>query len=95
VELDMVALQQIQDLVDQGHEPWRLDPLQVAQAEGETLGFDPAQDVFDLLPTPDPATGEADVMVLHGEHLYIIHLTQPVQIGPGGIWTATNINRAL
>ncbi len=95
VALDMDALNDLQAMVDQGHYPWRLDPLEVARAEGERLGFDPARDTFDLLPTPDPATGQADVLVLHGDRFYIIHLTQPVRVGLGGIWAVVGVDRGL
>lgn len=95
VELDMEALQQLQAAVDQGHQPWRLDPLQVAWDEGEQLGFDPAQDVFDLLSSPNPAPSQAEVLVLHGEHFYVIHLVQPVRAGPDGIWAIVRVDRGL
>jgi len=95
VELDMEALEQLQDTVDQSHQPWRLDPLEVARDEGQGLGFDPAQDVFDLLPSPDPATGQAEVLALHGESFYVIHLTQPVRVGPDGIWAIVRVEQGL
>jgi hypothetical protein len=99
VELDMEALQQLQESVDQGHQPWRLDPLEVAQDEGEALGFDPANDVYELLSLvemgEESGTGEAKVLVLHGEHLYIIHLIQPVRAGLGGIWAINTIQKTL
>lgn len=95
VALDMDELRQLQASVDQGHQPWRLDPLEVARDEGEELGFDPAQDTFDLLPLPDPATGQAQVLVIHGEHFYVIHLTQPVRVGTDGIWAITRVDRGL
>jgi len=95
VALNMDELRQLQASVDQGHQPWRLDPLEVARDEGEELGFDPAQDTFDLLPLPDPATGQAQVLVIHGEHFYVIHLTQPVRVGTDGIWAITRVDRGL
>jgi len=95
VELDMDALRQLQAMVDQGHYPWRLDPVEVARADGEGLGFDPAHDAFDLLSSPDPAMGQVDVLVLHGDHFYIIHLTQPVRVGLDGIWVIVGVERGL
>jgi len=93
VELDMETLEQLQDTVDQGHQPWRLDPLEVARDEGRNLGFDPAQDTFDLLPSPDPATGEAQVLVFHGESFYVVHLVQPVRVSPDGIWAIARVEQ--
>lgn len=95
VELDMEALEQLQAAVDQGHQPWRLDPLETARDEGQNLGFDPTQDTFDLLPSPDPATGEARALVLCGEGFYVIHLVQPVRIGPDGIWAIARVEQGL
>ena len=99
VELDMEELQQLQAAVDQGHQPWRLDPLEVARDEGEELGFDPANDVYELLSLVEmgegSGTGEAEVLVIHGEHLYIIHLIQPVRPGLGGIWTINDVREVL
>lgn len=95
VELDMEALEQLQAAVDQGHQPWRLDPLESARDEGQGLGFDPAQDVFDLLPSPDPATGQAQVLVLHGESFYVIHLLQPVRVAQDGLWAIVRVEQGL
>ncbi|MEA3342070.1 MAG: hypothetical protein U9R15_19060 [Chloroflexota bacterium] len=95
VELDMDALEQLQETVDQGHQPWRLDPLEAARDEGRNLGFDPVQDTFELLPSPDPATGEAQVLVLHGESFYVVHLLQPVRVGSDGIWAIVRVDKGL
>jgi len=95
VELDMGALEQLQAAVDQGHQPWRLDPLEVARDEGQSLGFDPTQDTFDLLPSPDPVTGAAQVLVLHGERFYVIHLIQPVRVAQDGLWAIARVEQGL
>ena len=95
VELDMAALEQLQAATDQGHQPWRLDPLEVTRNEGVGLGFDPAQDTFELLPVPDPATGEAQVLVLRSEGFYVIHLVQPMRVGPDGLWAIARVEQGL
>src|SRR6476661_4838184 len=83
VPLDMVAEQRLQTEVDAGHMPWRLEPIEVARADGQELGFVDA-DRFEpvQLPSPRGAGGPAVVRVVHGDLVFEIRLIQPVRAGP-------------
>ena len=96
VPLDVAALQRIQQDVDQGHMPWRLDPLEVAREEGPKLGFN-ATDRFELLsqaPNAASGTNHAIVRATHAGRAFEIQLIQPVKIGPNGIWTINDVRPA-
>jgi hypothetical protein len=69
--------------VDQGHQPWLLDPAMVASAYAAAgLGWDNATVVMrqtGWYEVTDPATGAAADLALQ----------QPVRTGEGGIWAVT------
>lgn len=87
--MDFEKAQDLQNSVDHGHHPWRLDPVQVAMEEGQLLGFDPSKDRFKLSPKVSQGsgfgTGEVIVEAVHGNTTYIIQLIQPVKQGNAGI----------
>jgi cytoskeletal protein RodZ len=78
---------QIQDNVNSGNQPWRTDPLQVAEADGGDYGFT-LSDQYDFLGTTDSV---AKVRVGHQGKNYIIELTQPEKKGSSGIWAIKKI----
>lgn len=95
VENDFTELETIQESVDGGSQPWRLDPLHVAMSDGVALGFDQDNDDFTLVSKIEigegSGTGEAEVEVVHGETTYIIQLIQPVKQGSEGIWAINSV----
>lgn len=95
VEINKVKMETIQQQVDNGHQPWYLDPLQVAKETGTKFGFDPREDKFELLEVVPKAeyagTGLAEVKAVHGDKEYIIQLIQPVKSGEHGIWAINSI----
>lgn len=95
VSLDWQALYQAQLRVNQGQDTWRLDPVQVAQLEGVSLGLDPSQDAYTLISKVDfqqnSGTGEAQVLVEHSGRAYMVQLIQPFGPGPGMIWTINSV----
>jgi hypothetical protein len=96
VTLDLAAEQRLQIEVDKGHMPWRLDPIEVAQTDGQEFGFVDA-DRFRLLqpPAPRESGGSALVRAAHADQIFEIRLIQPVRIGPDGIWAVDEVRAAL
>ncbi|HWI62532.1 MAG TPA: hypothetical protein VNT75_11875 [Symbiobacteriaceae bacterium] len=89
VTVDLNQIQEIQTQVDNGHQPWRLDPLQVAMEEGRRFGFDPAAgDRFELVAR---AGAEATVEVKVGTAAYLVQLKQPLGTRLGSIWTIVGV----
>tara|TARA_Y100000310_G_C20295963_1_gene629402 strand:+ start:107 stop:529 length:423 start_codon:yes stop_codon:yes gene_type:complete len=90
VEHNYTQLEELQKAVDEGHQPWRLDPIEVAKTESLEYGFR-QQDRFALvsqeLGTAPAATYFAYIEVEHRGKLYTMQLYQPQTIGDGGIWT--------
>ncbi len=85
----------IQQEVDQGHTPWRLDPVAVAREDGQQLGFD-ASDRFELVGQASGPAGsgaQATVRAVHAGQTYEVQLTQPAKAGAGGIWTIGEVRR--
>jgi len=96
-EMNRNQLEQIQAIVDQGQQSWRLDPQAVAQAEGGVFGFNKASDLFTLVTRQDigqlSGTGEALVEAGHNGTVYQIFLIQPIKQGQGGIWTIALVRK--
>ncbi len=93
--LDPTVLREIQQGVGDGHQPWRLDPVQVAIADGRKYGF-ASDDTFRLVSKKFgeyAGTYIADVEVNHNDNIYTIRLIQPLTIGQGGIWVINSIGR--
>ena len=86
---DTALARRLQEAVDAGHEPWRVDPLAVARASAGTLGFTDG-DVFELA-SQGPA--QAVVRANHAAEAYQLRLIQPVRGGPSGIWMLESIAR--
>ena len=84
---DLTTTQPLQHAVDTGDQPWRLDPLEVARADGTVLGF-AATDPMQLI---DEKTGSAQVRAQHAGASYDIKLVQPARLGPSGIWVVESV----
>lgn len=84
----------IQDYVDRGGNPWRLDPVETAEVVGTAkLGFSPG-DTFVLFKTYvdyDSDLNHALVHAHHGPCRYLIELYQPVKQGRNGIWAVERV----
>lgn len=87
--VDPVDVRRTQQAVDEGHQPWRRDPLEVAKATAPVLGFNPQTDRFRLLGADK---GRAQVEVQRGSRLYIMHLVQPLKKGPAGVWIVESVS---
>ena len=81
----MAAAEELQSAVDEGHQPWRLSPEDVASSCAfGGIGADVAAVGPGTYRVTDVATGEA----------FIVEVTQPVRQGPGGIWVVTAMTPA-
>jgi hypothetical protein len=84
----------IQNFVDRGGNPWRLDPVETARIVGTTnLGFRP-EDRFEFFQYyVDFASGlnHALVHAYHGPCRFLIELYQPVKQGRDGIWAVQRV----
>jgi hypothetical protein len=78
-----------QQAVDAGHDPWRLDPREVARTAGTTLGFADT----DALELASQGPGVAVVHLVHDGTTYQMQLVQPVRVGPTGIWAVDAVQR--
>lgn len=86
LDVNLKEQQQIQAAVDNGHQPWRLSPVDVAHAAISTLDKNVEYDSCRIL----SETGkEARVECRAGKMYYIIQLKRLVR--PNGIWTAVSI----
>jgi hypothetical protein len=86
----VAAANQLQRTVDEGDQPWRMDPLAVARADGVALGLS-ASDTFELL---EVGAGVAKVRAQHASARYIIDLAQPARLGSTGIWVVVKVTRS-
>ncbi|ABZ83029.1 conserved hypothetical protein [Heliomicrobium modesticaldum Ice1] len=78
--------------VRQGHQQWRLDPLEVTRVDGIALGFEPEKDCFSLI-SQSEAVGKpvAKVRVRHGKMDFLVELTQPAGAGKEHIWVIRSV----
>ncbi|HEY4509697.1 MAG TPA: hypothetical protein VJC15_01780 [Candidatus Paceibacterota bacterium] len=95
IQIDYVSFEELQRQVDQGHQPWRLDPLLVAESEVLQYGFT-AEDIQTL---SFPPYSEVDLgtqitklegRITHEGKTYLITIGQPF-VGKGKIWTILGI----
>ncbi|MEG6616535.1 GerMN domain-containing protein [Peptococcaceae bacterium 1198_IL3148] len=95
VDINIDKLRELQQQVDEGHQPWYLDPLQVAMETSTRYGFDPRVDKFTLVKVEEMGeyvgTGLAYVEATHDGKDYTIELIQPVEQGATGVWTINSI----
>lgn len=90
IEINDTKATELQEAVDSGQQPWRLDPLMVAEAEATQYGFDES-DSFILEQTMASA-GVAKVEATHNGETYTVTLIQPTQ-GDGKIWMMRKIEK--
>jgi hypothetical protein len=88
---DFLAIQQF---VDNGGNPWRLNPVETARRVGvANLGFSPA-DIFHFesyYVDYDSGLNHALVRAQHGPCQFLIELYQPVRQGSPGIWAVESV----
>jgi len=93
-EIDLAKMQEIQNLVDQGQQPWRKDPTEVTKAEAPASFEFTALDTY-TLKSKDLVKGEAVVEVKKVKdsktYSYEVNLIQPVTKGEGGVWAVSLI----
>lgn len=97
----------LQQAVDEGHQPWRLSPLLAAEA---TSGVSPSGiasacdqsgnreaptpcDIFTLT-SQAASAGTAEVQAKHDGKTYLIELVQPIP-GEGKIWMVSKVNEKI
>ena len=90
--LDLDQLKQVQASVDDGRQPWRLDPVQTAQAEVPPTFNITATDDYQL-ESNDIQKGQAIVIVTHDKIKYEILLVQPIRKGNSGIWATQKVTK--
>jgi hypothetical protein len=97
VEIDYEEIKRIQQSVDEGSQPWRLNPVMVAASEAYLYGFT-EDDIINTLSVPDVATQkkfgteitETNLKIIHNGKVYILTLFQPIA-GVGKIWTISDV----
>lgn len=92
IEIDLVRMQEIQNLVDQGNQPWRLDPVEVVKVDTPANYQFSAEDEYQLI-SKDENIGKAVVEVkkTDSQRLYEVILIKPIIKGPKGIWAILSI----
>ncbi|MZP28308.1 hypothetical protein GTO91_01035 [Heliobacterium undosum] len=81
--------------VRQGHQQWRLDPLEVTRVDGIALGFEPEKDCFSLISQAEAADKPvAKVRVRHGKLDFLVELTKPAGAGKEHIWVIRSVATA-
>ncbi len=83
--VDLEKEKQLQLEVDRGHQPWRLEPVDVAYAQLATIDKSIMYDRCQLI----SETNLEAVVSCKTTKRYVVHLKRLVR--PKGIWTATNI----
>lgn len=81
-DASLVAAQSAQDAVDQGHQPWRVDPSMVASSYGASIGW------TQTTVTPVDST-TYDLVNAETRDGFRLSMTQPIRPGATGIWEIT------
>ncbi|MBI4213066.1 MAG: hypothetical protein HY534_02045 [Chloroflexi bacterium] len=92
--LEERAAIQLQQEVDAGHQPWRLEPESVARAAAEPEGVDlsGARYLVVGLP-PDAGRNRTLVRISTPSATLEVELVQPARQGPTGIWAVKAFRR--
>lgn len=85
--IDSDTEQKIQTEVDKGHQPWRLEPIDVAHAA--LLLIDQHTNYNNCKLSSE--TDREAIVECSNEGYYLIYLKRMIR--PGGIWTAIEIER--
>jgi len=93
IKIDYKEIKRIQKSVDEGHQPWRLNPIMVVRGEFVQYGF--SEEDLDTLVVPDAATQDRFIKkacfdIMHKGKVYVITLIQPIP-GKGKFWTISEI----
>lgn len=95
VAVDKVTVEALQRAVEQGDRTWLLDPVKVVQNYAGNYGFDAQNDIFTLISQVykdnRSQTGEASVLVKHGDKYYLVQLIQPAGYGTDKVWQVASI----
>ena len=95
VGIDRIVAKELQKSVDKGDKVWLLDPVKVVKNNAAAYGFDADQDSFSLVSSVNKSgktdTGEAYVLVKHGDKYYLVRLAQPTGSGTNKIWQVSSI----
>lgn len=95
--LDARGALSVQNEVDSGRQPWRLDPILVARSTLESEGIDASRARFaqsDLADEVGTGRRRATVRATTSGGAYDVDLLQPARQGATGIWVATGLRRA-
>lgn len=89
VEINYQELEATQKSVDEGHQPWRLDPIMVATAESFLYGFTEADK--NTITLADSSSSVVTVEITHNSQVYVISLIQPFPDSVGSIWVVSDV----
>ena len=96
IEIDKEEMAGIQKAIDDGHQPWRMDPEDIACVESTRYGFDleknyeTIKEVYHHADIPGIIKYQVTTSM---EKDYIITVIQPVP-GERGIWTISEITES-
>jgi hypothetical protein len=88
LKVNLKEQRELQNAVDNGHQPWRLDPIFVAQVEVVTNVGQPLK--YEDCRIKSEKSTEAEVMC-KGIKNYTVRLKRLIRLTPDGIWTAISI----
>jgi len=94
IEIDLSKMKEIQTLVDEGKQLWRLDPVEVTKVESPEEYQFTATDLYELK-NKDESKGEAVVIITKADGLrkYEALLIQPVKKGSKGVWSLVSVHQ--
>ena len=91
VKIDVEWIKKIQKHVDDGHQPWMMNPVMVWISDMVSYGFDRSDPIPDLERVDRVrAQKEFSIEVTHMGRAYIVTLIQPVA-GLGKIWAVSDV----
>jgi hypothetical protein len=92
IPYDLAGEQIVQTSVDQGHQPWRLDPEQTAASY--LMGEAAVKDIGNGRVVMEYNDGkDAFIFFELAEGNFLVHLQRVVRTGPSGIWTVVEFDR--
>lgn len=94
-EIDTDEAKVLQQAANSGSKPWLLDPVEVVRSQAAEYGFSPHKDSYSLVSRVYHGkkwnTGEARVLVRHGDRYYLLELIQPAGPGARNIWLIKSV----